>query len=138
MKKLLAVLAVGLLLGADSKNEKLEGTWKAVTAVQNGKEQIDAGEHTLTFTGDMFTITRNGETMLKGTFKADATKKLKTIDFIVKEGRHAGETIVGIYELDGDSLKWCAAEPGTKDRPTELSSGEGSKRLFVTLKREKK
>ena len=138
MKKLLAVLAVGLLLGADAKNEKLEGTWKAVAAVQNGQEQNDAGEHTLTFTGDTFTVARDGEARIKGTFKTDATKKPKTIDWIVKEGRNAGKTIVGIYELDGDTLKWCGAEPGSTERPTELSSGEGSKRLFVTLKREKK
>jgi uncharacterized protein (TIGR03067 family) len=138
MKKLLAVLAVGLLLGADDKNDKLEGTWKAVKAVQNGMEQPDAGEHTLTFAGDMFTVTRNGETLMKGAFKADDTKKPKTIDFIVKEGQNDGKTIVAIYELDGDTLKWCAADPGNTERPTELSSGEGSKRLLVTLKREKK
>jgi len=138
MKKLLAVLAVGLLLGADAKNDKLEGTWKAVKAVANGMEQPDAGEHILVFAGDNFTITRNGEMMLKGAFKTDAAKKPKTIDFIVKEGRHAGDTIVAIYELDGDTLTWCAGEPGTKDRPTELKAGEESKRFCVTLKREKK
>jgi uncharacterized protein (TIGR03067 family) len=75
---------------------------------------------------------------LKGTFKTDATKKPKTIDMVVKEVRNDGKTIVGIYEQDGDTLKWCAAEPGTTERPTELSSGDRSKRLFVTLRREKK
>ena len=133
MKKLLAVLAVSLLLGADSKNEKLEGTWKAVAAVQNGQEQNDAGEHTLTFTGDTFTVARDGETRMKGTFKTDATKKPKTIDWIVKEGRNAGKTIVGIYELDGDTLKVCFDPTGRAgDRPTEFKTTADSGRTLLS------
>jgi uncharacterized protein (TIGR03067 family) len=71
----------------------------------------------------------------------DAAKKPKQIDFAVKEslgGKDDGKTAKGIYELDGDTLKWCTAGPGTDDRPGEFATAEGNDRLFVTLKREKK
>jgi uncharacterized protein (TIGR03067 family) len=146
MKKLCVLLALPLLLGAEgdkdnAKKTALEGVWKAVTATQDGKEQSDTREHTLTFTGDTFAIARNGETVIKGTFKVDAAKKPGTIDMLVKESkgdRHNDKSVLGIYELDGDSLKWCAAEPGATERPAEFKAEDGSKRLLVNLKREKK
>ena len=53
-------------------------------------------------------------------------------------GRDDGKTAKGIYELDGDTLKWCTASPGKGERPTGFTADAGSERLFVTLKREKK
>jgi hypothetical protein len=51
-----------------------------------------------------------------------------------------GETrtikVLGIYELDGDTMKTCLAAPG-KERPTEFSSKEGSGRMSYVWKREK-
>jgi hypothetical protein len=41
------------------KNDKLEDTWKAVKAEQNGMDQPDASEHTLTFARDNFTVARS-------------------------------------------------------------------------------
>lgn len=145
MKSVCMLLVLGLLVGAeekkdDAKKTKLEGVWKAVTAVQNGREQPDGGEHTLTFAGDTFAIARGGETIIKGTFKVDPAKKPANIDMVIKEtkrDRDKDKSVVGIYELDGDNLKWCAAEPGTTERPTEFKSEPDSKRLLVHLKREK-
>jgi len=48
-----------------------------------------------------------------------------------------GKTAVGIYDLDGDTLKWCTNEPGGTERPKEFSSEADNKHLLVTLKREK-
>jgi uncharacterized protein (TIGR03067 family) len=37
-----------------------------------------------------------------------------------------GQVVVGIYELDGDTLRVCLPEPGTgKERPTEFSGKQG-------------
>jgi uncharacterized protein (TIGR03067 family) len=142
MKAVLAVCGVVLLLGVDdAKDTKLKGTWTAVTAEKGGQEQADAGDHTLTFDGDTFTISRKGQTFLKGTFKVDETQKPKTIDMEIKESpkeEHKGKTVLGIYELDGDNLKWCAANPGATERPKSFKTEAGSDLLLVTLKREKK
>jgi uncharacterized protein (TIGR03067 family) len=144
---LLAVLAVGLLLGADAPNddvkkekEKLQGTWKAVTVEQNGESKEDAEDHRLIFAGDEFTIKRGDQAILKGKFKIDPSKNPKEIDMDITEAQKEqlkDKTAVGIYSLDGDTLKWCVTEPGCADRPKEFSGTAGSKQLMVTLKREK-
>jgi uncharacterized protein (TIGR03067 family) len=64
----------------------------------------------------------------------DAAKKPKAIDYLPDAGQEDGKTVMGIYEVKGDELRLCVAEPG-KDRPTELSSKKGSGWKLWTLKR---
>jgi hypothetical protein len=44
-----------------------------------------------------------------------------------------------MYELDGDTLKWCANSPGQTDRPTEFPAmqGETAGSLYLVYKRSK-
>ena len=146
MRHLLACMVVGLLLGAvapkdDAKKdkEKLQGTWKAVSVEAGGKVQNEGEEHRLIFSGDEFTLKKGEETMIKGKFKIDSTKKPKEVDmdFIeTKRDNLRGKTALGIYELDGDTLKWCWNKPGG-ERPKEFSSQATDVHLLVSLKREK-
>jgi hypothetical protein len=48
-----------------------------------------------------------------------------------------GKKQFGIYEIDGDKVKFCFAAPGG-DRPAEFSSKEGSNRILSVWKREQK
>ena len=68
-----------------------------------------------------------------GPFTIDLTRKPKETTDTLPDGKQ----IKGIYELDGDTLKWAANEPGKTDRPKEFESKEGSERLLLTLKRDK-
>ena len=44
----------------------------------------------------------------------------------------------GIYEVDGDNLRWAAAEPGMEKRPTTFPAQEGDfKELGFKFKRTK-
>ncbi len=147
MGRLLLVLAAGLLLGADdpkptagSDKDRLQGTWQAVSSQNDGRDDPDAQAHRLTFAGETFTIRRDGHVMIKGTFRIDPDKKPKTIDMILTEAPRddqRGKTALGIYELDGDTLKWCVGRPGEGERPKEFAAKDGSRRMFVTLKRHK-
>jgi len=102
MRQLLAFLALGLLVGADSPKdqakkvqEKLQGTWKAVTVERRGESKEDEQDHRLIFDGDKFRIKRRDQTMIQGTFKLDPTKKPKEIDMTITQeatGKHEGET----------------------------------------------
>ncbi len=143
------VLVAGLLLAADTKKddakkdqEALLGIWRPVSSEQGGKEQNDeAKEHALIFDKDTFTVKKGDEVRIKGTFKIDPSKKPKTIDMTITEGRRdedKGMELHGIYELDKDTLKWCTSEPGGRDRPKEFATKEGTKDLLVSLKKEKK
>ena len=65
----LSVLAVGLMLGAgdakeDAKKEqeKLQGTWKAVTLQENGQSKEDNENVRLIFSGDEWSLKKGDET----------------------------------------------------------------------------
>src|SRR5205085_1544002 len=64
------------------------------------------------------------------TYKHDAGKKPKTIDLTPKEG---GRMMEGIYELSGDTLKFCFGDPGK--RPTDFKSDAGSENMLMELQR---
>ena len=53
------------------------------------------------------------------------------------EGPTKGQTHLGIYELDGDTVKFCFAAPG-KERPTDFTAKASSGRTASVWKRDKK
>src|SRR5437879_12841007 len=92
MKKLLAVMVVGLLVGADGDKDvgkkggdALKGTWKIVSAERDGKPHDDAVGDKVTFDGTNLAIEGKGEDH-KGTYKIDAGKKPKHIDITPAAG----------------------------------------------------
>ena len=64
-------------------------------------------------------------------YKIDATTKPKWLD-LVEHGR----PMLAIYELDGDTLKFCMAEGKDSVRPTEMKP-DGKNVAVITLKRVK-
>ena len=72
---------------------------------------------------------------MRATYTTDPAKK--TIDLVNTIGPRKGKTQLGIYELDGDTVKFCFAGPG-KDRPTEFTANDGSQRTLSAWKRDKK
>jgi uncharacterized protein (TIGR03067 family) len=141
---LLTVLAAVLLVAADAKDdakkdkEALQGTWKVLSAEEAGMEQGDAKEYSMIFAGDTFTIRRGSEDFIKGTYKLDASKKLKEIDMTLTEapGDEKGKTVHGIYSLEKDELKFCLGKPGEDARPKEFTT-TGTEHLAATLKKSK-
>jgi uncharacterized protein (TIGR03067 family) len=124
----------------DDANKKdlkaLQGTWKVEKAVRGGEEapagEIEKGK--FVFEGNKFIIDEGRPKKETATFTLDATQKPKAIDLtfgMVKEA------VLGIYEVDGDTLKICFGGPG-KDRPKKMESEKGSGLLLVVLKRQKK
>lgn len=137
---LMGLCSLGTILGADDVKKEmalLEGDWSMVSGEASGQsmpaEMVKSGKR----------VAKDGETAItfgekvyfKARYTIDPAKKPKTIDYAMTEGPTKGKTHLGIYELDGDKVKFCFAAPG-KDRPTEFTAKEG-----ITLsvwKREKK
>jgi uncharacterized protein (TIGR03067 family) len=73
--------------------------------------------------------------MGSGVYSIDPTKPLKEIDAtgIVLPGKRE-RTYLGIYELSGDTLKWCVDNRQT-ERPTEFRTSRGN--YLLILKRKK-
>jgi uncharacterized protein (TIGR03067 family) len=138
--KILLVCTIGLLLGADAKDDqkKLQGKWTATSGVIDGneipKDQIK-GDMTLTFSGDKYTWAA-GTDHGGGTFKLDPSKKPMAMDAVPSDGPVKGQTVEEIYEIDGDTLKICFVMPGNK-RPAEFKSEAGSGHFLFTYKRAK-
>lgn len=141
------LLAVGVLIscGLASANpvpkdkakpkkdeDAIRGVWQVETIEVNGMV-VPAGTERMRFTfGDgKLKLTLVGKPKEQdATFKLDTTAKQKAID--IDEGK--GRASLGIYELDGDTLKICLAEGKTPVRPTELK-GVGKAVMLFTLQR---
>jgi len=146
------ILTAGLFVAADGSAkdsppkgdlEKLSGTWLTVSLVNDGKSIVDEktppkeGPTTkLVYDGNKWMIKVGDKTVASGIFKIDATKSPKEIDVMDESGKANDKTKLGIYELDGDTYKFCLA-PAGKPRPSEFTSKEGSGHSLGVSKREK-
>ena len=127
---------------ADTAREelkKLEGTWQVVS-VETRRKARPAGEVNglkLVIKGDSSTFEKDGKPVVgTGKLSIDPGKKPKTIDIAVTgapEDPRGTFTILGIYELDGNSLRMCWGGP---KRPTEFRTTPDGGDLWV-LKRDK-
>jgi uncharacterized protein (TIGR03067 family) len=120
----------------------LKGTWRPVSVEVDGmkipEERLKEAFITRDETGKVKGW-RGDQLVMEGFVKKiDLTKKPRTIDSEITEGDNKGKTILGIYELDGDTFRVCVALPGTDERPKEFSAKAGSGCALMVYKREKK
>jgi uncharacterized protein (TIGR03067 family) len=119
--------------------DKLQGVWKA-TALDSGAAQFQlpaaalaADRYTLVVAGDRYVFGTHA-----GTVKVDAAKG--AVDLVITDGRYKGVTILGLYELKGDTLRVVMATPARAgERPTEFKSGQGRRNghTVYTFERDK-
>ena len=139
------VLFVGLslLAAADPTPEqikaemaKLDGEWVLVSASADGKPVTDDALKTgrRTIKNGETTVMLKGQVFMKAKFTIDPTKKPKAIDYQILEGKTKGSTRLGIYELDGDTLRINYAVP-YRDRPADFTSKIGVEHSMSVWKR---
>ena len=127
----------GLLLGADAAKDdaqKIQGTWKVVSAEDSGRKapQDSIKDLRWTITRDAITYQVASRTT-RWSYKLDPAKKPKWAD--LTEG---GRTRLAIYDLSGDTLKVCFAEGAHTERPNAFESKANSPNdVLIVLKREK-
>ena len=126
---------------ADLEKEvrKFQGTWTFESSETGGKK-LPVGELNgliLTFEGHKHTVKKGDEVIQVGTQNLDPSKSPKAIDVTITEGPNKGAVMLGIYEIDADTLKVCFDAQGKK-RPTEFKSAPGSETFVNVHKRVKK
>jgi uncharacterized protein (TIGR03067 family) len=146
-RRMMLALAVSLLVGAGPLQEepvkkdlqKLEGTWVVTSLTIGGKEVTKVADFNLKiiFKGDKFTAKAGDKVLGEGTFKIDPAQKLKTMEQTSSTGDNKGKTSLGIYEIDGATLKTCFNAAGKGDRPTEFASKAGTEHELAVYKRDK-
>jgi uncharacterized protein (TIGR03067 family) len=140
----LPILTAALLVAAapdDGKGkadrEKLQGDWKTESFLLNGAplpKEKQFPDRLLTFKDETFSEVRGGKVAVRGTFTLDPSKSPKWLDATFLEGGPKGETVRGIYELNGDTLRVCVGTPET-DRPTVFESKPDSGLRLIVYKR---
>jgi len=150
MKKLVCLVAIGLMAvwianvsgdeaGAKQDLEKLQGEWTMVMGEIEGQampEQMRAVMRRVA-KDDETTITMAGQLFMKAKFTVDPSKTPKAIDYNMTGGPTSGKTQLGIYEIDGEQVKFCFGSPG-KERPTsfKMEAGDGRTLSVWTRKKE--
>ena len=134
---LLPFLTAALLRADDAPKggKDVEDEWELQSIVRDGKEGPSPDPRpVITIRGSVWSF-RIGDQTRTATVQVDADKK--SIDVRADEGPDKGKVRKGVYEIKDDVLRICQADEG-KDRPTEVSSKEGSGLTLITLKRVKK
>ena len=138
------VLGISGAWGAEAESAKkdlaqLQGEWSMASGIRGGQalpnEMLKNSRRVCK--ADETTVVVGGQLLMKARFTLDSSKKPKSIDYQITDGPNAGKTQLGIYELDGDTVKFCFAAPG-KDRPTDFSSKAGDGGTLSVWNRDKK
>ena len=134
-----ALACIALMMArADDKEvvkkdmEQLQGEWSML--MPDGKPIPDSKR---VCKEDETTVTFGGWLMMKARFTIDPSKKPKTIDYQIIDGEGKGKRRLGIYELDGDTVKFFFGAPDA-ERPKDFSSKLGEGQSVSVWKRNKK
>lgn len=121
--------AVAAERGAEAR-KTLVGTWK-------GRVDEGATGHTLVITATKITGTKDGKQDLgAGKFKVDVSTNPWHLDATRTKGPQKGQTYLGIYSIEGDTLKWCVSMPGAS-RPTQFATKDAQFLLILVRQKEK-
>ena len=143
-----ALLALFLLGGitfaaddADSKKllKNLEGSYKVAAVEKAGdappKEFIESLDK-VSIKGNKFSIAfkSGGKAEEKSaTITVDATKTPATIDLKADDGEKRNEVMIGILQVEGETLKICWADGPKSARPTKFETNKENKQFMITL-----
>jgi uncharacterized protein (TIGR03067 family) len=139
-------MVAGLLAGGNAREEQIkrdlaqiQGEWVMVSGERDGQalpEQFVKTSRRIC-QGDQTIAIVNGEIGLQAKFTLDPSKKPKTIDYDLTGGPNKGLIQLGIYEIDGDTLRFCQSTPG-EPRPTAFDAKAGTRCTMTVWKRSKK
>jgi uncharacterized protein (TIGR03067 family) len=131
LSRVLLGCAVAVGIAAASDFETVQGNWKLVAAVRDGKPLTGADLGTkLSIQGDRFSFAEGSTIASAGTFKLGEAASPKTIDITYDAGPNQGQSALGIYEVRaGNRHRLCIAPPGAP-RPAKFESRPGSGVVF--------
>ncbi|HEV3145655.1 MAG TPA: TIGR03067 domain-containing protein [Gemmataceae bacterium] len=128
--------------------KKLEGTWQMVTEERDGVSRKVPDRWFIK--GNRYTVSLNGtdfKAQVEYQITIDPTKKPKQIETamemkdIVTKKPYLGTPLIGIYEINGDTLRICYEFYNHREvprgRPDSFAAPKGSNTLLYTFKRVK-
>ena len=138
------LLAIGAAVGADEAKDIaakrdvafLEGQWVMIAGQRDGQvlPRFLLRGATRTAVGNESTVIIGGRLYMRSSYTLDPTKNPKQIDYDVSAGQLAGQKQQGIYEITGNTVRFCFAAPGSP-RPTDFSAPAGSGRSYSAFQK---
>jgi uncharacterized protein (TIGR03067 family) len=117
--------------------QELQGTWQLESLEDSKKTKVDVKKRSLFFGGELFLV-RDGDKVLQaGVARLVTGKSPRRIDVVVRKGMNEDSTMLGIYEIKGDTLKVCF-DPEGEGRPATFATKEETARYVAVYKRVKK
>jgi len=147
---LLALVSVVLIAAEPTEDQKkgelkkLEGAWQMVTEERDGNSRPVKDKWIIK--GDHYTCLYNGSTLATYRISIDPSKKPNQIETFMEmkdfKGKPTeGTPLIGIYEIDGDTLRVCYQFYNRTDkplvRPDKFTAAKGTNTLLLTFKRAK-
>lgn len=121
--------------------QALAGKWRPISAENNGYLASEAElkrDYWIREADGTWSMWRGGKVVVGWKVKKiDATKVPRAIDLEITMGPYTGIVYLGIYELEGDSLRIAFGLPARPVRPTEFSAHKWSGRALAVFKRER-
>ena len=131
MKMALLSALIGLLLSACStvpsarieQNRHLAGTWFCVSAIVDGKSLPEDKVKLLRLilAGNKYQTRKGDDVLFDSTYTVDPSTDPKQINILGTEGALAGKEALGIYSIEGDTLRICYILTG-QTRPIAFES----------------
>jgi len=145
-KVLLTAAAAALLVPvafaqADkAERAKLIGTWEGWIVDGDGSQKSQqrqrVSELVITET-EISAKDGGGRSMGKGTYRIGGTGAVRTMDNTGNGGPTMGKSFMGIYKIEGDTLKWCSGNDRARTRPMELKTNTGTSHFLMILTKKK-
>lgn len=151
MKSLAALTSLLLLTGllaaddppkkaptAAEELQRFQGTWQLQSWEEGGKALTDDDlkKRSVFFGANIFLFRRDGKPLQAGVLQLDPGKSPPTANFSVREGEGKDDVMLGIYSLEGDTLKLCF-DPKGQSRPKDFKPDEKDGCSLITLKKPK-
>ncbi len=139
LAKILFIAAVTLLaLPASAQDKALIGTWEGWLVNGDGSQtaQRQSRISELVITVAQITCKDGGNrSMGAGTYRIGGTGAVRTIDATGTAGQPSGKAFQGIYQISGNTLKWCSGNDRARTRPAEFKTNIGNGHFLMLLTR---
>jgi uncharacterized protein (TIGR03067 family) len=115
--------------------KQLLGTWEGAVVSDEETGARRATIRELTITMDKISATDgDGRSLGEGSYKLAEEGGLLTIDATGVNGPAMNQTMLGIWKLEGNTLRWCSANGG-KPRPTEFKTRPSGPYLMILTRK---
>ena len=110
--------------------DQLQGVWVSVA----GRQEAE-----LLIAGNLYAVKFLDGKIYMGTLDIDAGEQPKEMIMRIDEGpiKHKGKFALCIYELEGDTLRWCPTDPGSDEQLTAFPAVDDNRYLCMTFRKQR-